>query len=179
MGSILPVLLSDMDLVKSAALGSMVATNWNKRNLLQSGNIEESQMQTQSVLHGKPHSPRFSALVYNFRSCSIVWHLKDFLFFAIKIALYFTCLLCHSNFHHVAMPVTCHVLTLFRTLWFQNQRKSFWWFSLRCGILITICPLSPLYIWKIIVITNPPNSLSLEPFMKIRPRERLIRRDSR
>lgn len=65
-----PVLKSDMDPLKSAALATMVATNWNKRSLLQRTNTEESQMQTQSVLHGKTPGLCCSALVYiyNLRS---------------------------------------------------------------------------------------------------------------
>lgn len=57
------VLMSDMDPLKSAALATMVATNWNKRSRLQKTSIEESQMQTQSVLHGKTLSPCCPALV--------------------------------------------------------------------------------------------------------------------
>lgn len=42
------------DSLKSAALATMVATNWNKSSLLlQKTSTEASQMQTQSVLHGK------------------------------------------------------------------------------------------------------------------------------
>lgn len=65
----------------------------------------------------------------------------------------------------------------------ESNMESLGWFSLRCRILITIYPLS-LFLcspWKIIVITKPPPPPppSPQPFMKIRSRECLIRRDSR